>query len=240
MTKIPLPTIIKSSDASAHPFPFQIGLQAQEFIQGTMYYVAFQDMATGEFIRHHDGINRVEALMLEHGLNQDTSDQAWKIMGKYFDVFKSSARQNTLVSFCSHWDWYIRKISGFIKNAYSEVFHVSLSTSSIKKLDGADHLSLSDQVYLIQQLCKIDLEITELELNTLKEMSLVRNIGLHNRWEVDSKYLSKSMTNKFLLGDLRQIEIFELNLWHSLLIKLINKSSIAIAKKFNSAKHVEI
>jgi hypothetical protein len=240
MTKIPLPSVSKSSDSSAHAFPFQVGLQAQEFIQGTMYYVAFQDIAAGEFVRLHDGTGQVEALMLVHGLNKDASDQAWKILGKYLDVFKSSALQNVLISFCSHWDWYIRKISDFIQNTYFEVFHTALSNSDIKQLERADHLSLPDQIHLIERLCKIDLETTELELNTLREMSLVRNIGLHNRWEIDSKYLSKSITKDFQLGHLRKIEISELTIWHSLLINIINKSSIAIAKKFNGARDFEI
>ncbi len=41
-------------------------------------------------------------------------------------------------------------------------------------------------------------------------MSLVRNLGLHNRWEVDSPYLAKTDRQGFEPGELRTVDVGEL------------------------------
>jgi hypothetical protein len=52
-------------------------------------------------------------------------------------------------------------------------------------------------------------------------MSRVRNLGLHNRWEVDEKYIELSGRSDVETGDIRFVEIDEINLWHDSLIKTL-------------------
>jgi len=66
-------------------------------------------------------------------------------------------------------------------------------------------------------------------------MSLVRNLGMHNRWEVDDYYLQKSSASGWELKDVRIIEIAELRSWSASLSKLINETSFEISIKYVGA-----
>jgi hypothetical protein len=75
--RIPFPTVTTFTEAKAHPFPFQIGFQTLEFLQGTIFYVAFADIAAGEFVRTLGGMERIEALFLQRLYTKQTLDEAW-------------------------------------------------------------------------------------------------------------------------------------------------------------------
>jgi hypothetical protein len=66
-------------------------------------------------------------------------------------------------------------------------------------------------------------------------MSYVRNLGLHNRWEVDAFYLRKTLTAGWNVGEIRVVTIDELKTWVSSLTSLLTETSIPIAKKYFSA-----
>lgn len=54
------------------------------------------------------------------------------------------------------------------------------------------------------------------------EMSLVRNLGLHNRWEVDEVYLKNSShSGALVVGELRLVNASELLPWRSALSQLL-------------------
>ena len=63
-------------------------------------------------------------------------------------------------------------------------------------------------------------------------MTLVRNLGLHNRWEVDEKYLQFSSTKGLGVGDLRLVEVEELHHWHAALVRLILDLTSAVAIRY--------
>lgn len=69
----------------------------------------------------------------------------------------------------------------------------------------------------------------------VKKMSYVRNLGLHNRWEIDAFYLRKTLTSGWVLGEIREVSIAELRTWVSSLTKLLDETSIPIAKEYCSA-----
>jgi hypothetical protein len=73
------------------------------------------------------------------------------------------------------------------------------------------------------------------ERQELREMALVRNLGLHNRWEIDPQYLRETKRKGLQVGELRLVGIGELQSWHSLLIKLLSSSGLECAKRFNAA-----
>lgn len=234
MARIPLPTVSQSANAEAHPFPIQIGCQAREFLQGALFYAAFADLAAGEFVRQPNGVERIEQIMASKGLLPGTSDEAWLILRKYQSIFGGVVFQSVLVSLCSHWDWYIRRLAEFIRFARDHVGGPALSKDELRNLERADRLSLEDQVRTITTATGVDLQLSADDLGTLAEMALVRNLGLHNRWEVDITYLAKTNTAGLVEGDLRTVTSAELGRWHQMLIHALRSSSFEIAKLYRA------
>jgi hypothetical protein len=240
MTKISLPVLSRRPDANAHPYPIQVSLQTQEFIQGALFHAAFADIAAGEFVRLPDGVNRIENAMRARGLAEGISEHGWRIIGNYQAVFAGMVYQSVLITLNSHWDWYIRKLSEFIKFARQPVGGPTLATPDEKRLARVDRLPLGEQIEVIELAIGVTLPIVENERQELKEMSLVRNLGLHNRWEIDLQYLRETKRKGFQVGELRLVGLEELQGWHSLLIKLLSISGIECAKRFNSAPNFPI
>ena len=87
----------------------------------------------------------------------------------------------------------------------------------------------------MEESCGIKLSLSPQILSNINEMSLVRNLGLHNRWEVDDFYLRKTSSSIWELRDVRIIEIGELQSWAGSLSKLINETSLQIAIKYVGA-----
>lgn len=216
----------------AHPFPLQIAYQTQEFLQGAMFMAAFGDLAVGAFVRQPGGVEEVERLMMNKGLAKGVSSEAWAILNKYQTLFGDVVFQSVLISLCSHWDWYIRRLAEFVRFARVHVGGPSLSSAESRNLERADHLSLVDQISTIIGATGVELQLDDVDLATLEEMALVRNLGLHNRWEVDATYLLKSRMNGLSEGELRIVPPAELHLWHQLLILVLNQMSLEVAKVY--------
>jgi hypothetical protein len=144
------------------------------------------------------------------------------------------------VSFCSHWDWYIRKLSEFIVIHHFAALGRPFTTQEEKDLQRIDRLTIPQQLTLIEQACNTQFELSASQRANLREMSLVRNLGLHNRWEVDGVYLAKSSCNRHQVGHLREFDVDELRNWHQSLLSAVQITSIKIAIRFKNAPKHEI
>jgi len=60
----------------------------------------------------------------------------------------------------------------------------------------------------------LNFDIPANQLESLSEMTLVRNLGIHSQWEVDATYLKWSKTQRFKLGQQRVFTPEELNEWY--------------------------
>lgn len=78
-----------------------------------------------------------------------------------------------------------------------------------------------------------------MEADELAEMTLVRNLVLHNRREVDVRYLKASKRTGFRERDLRLVEANELQRWHALLVKVLNQSALECAKRYHAVPSFE-
>jgi hypothetical protein len=236
MIKIDLPDILVGQSAKAHPFPFQIAFQTQEFIQGAIFYISIADISSGAYMRQKDGLKELEADYFSQGEEKGTWDLGWKLLEKYKDVFKITVFQNVLVTINSHWDWYIRNLANFVIFARNYVQGPLLNKTEKSYLNRIGFLSICDQLAILEKSCGISFGIPSDELATLKEMSLVRNLALHNRWEVDQKYLDNTSNRQpWKIGELRLFDSSELRIWHQSLLQAVKKSWISIATKYINA-----
>lgn len=232
--RIDLPKVTVQKDAKAHSFPLQIALQTQEFIQGVVFYFIIIDKAAGEFVRLPNGLDTLRTILLRSDMKNSEWESGWNYLEKYKDIFKNAVFQNALISIRSHWDWYANKLAGFIIYSQDNLGN-PLAQSEIKQLRKITYKEIVEQVEIMENSCSLDFNISEETKRNIKEMSLVRNLGLHNRWEVDQQYLEKTTeNNKFKKGDIRDFDAKELISWHKDLINIIGKIYEPIAIKYVS------
>jgi hypothetical protein len=230
--RIPLPKIKHRQDATAHPYPFQVGIQTLEFLQVSVFHASFTDIATGEFVRMPEGLARVEEIFTAKLQSKETYDELWEYFERYLPVFEKAPYQHVLIALTSQWDWYVRKIGEFICFAGP---NPSMPAKSKGDLARIDRLPILRQIEVLEEAAGIQIELSATEKLELNEMTLVRNLGLHNRWEVDGQYLAKTGRHGFQDGELRIIDLAELNRWHDLLTRLVSDSSKKAAVAYAKA-----
>ena len=114
MPRINLPGIEEKPNRQAHPYPFQIGYQALEFMHASIFIASFSDIASSKQIRRLNGYHEVEEAFKAEGVTDSTIGAAWAIVRKYEGVFLKTVFQNVLISMRSHWDWYISRLGDFV------------------------------------------------------------------------------------------------------------------------------
>jgi hypothetical protein len=236
MIKNSLPNISVEENVKTRPYPFQIAYQAKEFIQGAIFYASIADMSSGEFFLQKGALETIEKRFYSGGGEKELWELGWKLLGKYQKIFEITVFQNVLIAINSHWDWYIRNLSNFVSFARQYVASPTSNRQEEKELNRIGSLSICHQLAVLEKSCGVSFGIMEKELEVLNEMSLVRNLALHNRWEVDQKYLDKASSKKhWNIGELRFFDSSELGVWHRGLIEALEKTSMAIANKYLSA-----
>lgn len=229
--RIDLPALPRM--ARAHLYPFQIAWQTLEFVQGAMFHVTFMDIAAGQRVRQPGAITEIEKEMIAGGTTQEVLDLHWKTWAKYKLLFESFVFQNAIVSMQSHWDWYLRRLGAFILFARQASGAPPLSSKANKNLKRIGFANFINQLEILRESSGLPLPVPAESVEHVREMSLVRNIGLHNRWEVDEGYLDQT---KFQLlwkvGDIRTVESSELMIWHKDLMEIINATWPPIAEHY--------
>lgn len=232
--KISLPEMDTAALAGAHPYPLQIAKQTEAFIAASIWHVSFLDAAAGRYIRLPWGRWRVRRMF-------KVTDSAWKrgldSFLTYRQVFEKAVLQSVLISMKSHWDWLITKSAEFVLFARDHVPGPPLARKEISALQSIGHnRPISQQIALLSKATGMTLPLSRFTDDALREMILVRNLGIHNRWEVDHTYLNRSSNSaNWELGELRIISIDELEQWERSLITLIRDVSFPIAFQYGAA-----
>ena len=196
----------------------------------------FMDIAAGQRVRQSGATVDIEKEMMAAGTTQDTLDLHWKALAKHKMVFEGFIFQNTIVSMQSHWDWYLRRLGVFILFARQAVADPPLPSKVGKDLKRIGFANFADQIDILRESTGLPLLLPPESVERVGEMSLVRNIGLHNRWEVDEGYLKHTkFAGSWTVGDIRTVESPELLGWHEDLMKVINATWPSIAERYVSA-----
>jgi len=232
--RIALPKLSKEPDG-AHPYPFRIGMQTLEFLQASLFHASFVDIATGKLVRQPGGLEQVEEEYLLTLGSKQTYDEAWGYLRKYQAVFQDAPLQSVLIALNSHWDWYLRALREFLVFSRSSLSLPRLPEVDEKKLARVDQLPMPEQLDVLVRILAVDLALSDVDTQEAHEMTLVRNLGLHNRWEVDGRYLQRTSRVGYELGELRLVESEELQRWHGLLMHLVNRTAGKIARDYSAA-----
>jgi hypothetical protein len=230
------PTLRRGPSSTSHPYPLQIALRAETFIVGATFYYAFADVALGDYFREVPTFyERLRSLFLSKGVTAEGWETNWKAFEAYVNAFPSPIVQNALLTAIAHWDTYVSKLAAFVRFGRTFVPSAPISRRQEKALKRVSFLSVPEQIDTLTQASGITFPIQSAAVASLHEMSLVRNLGMHNEWIVDSTYLAHTSSTRWLLGSLRAVAIAELEEWRRCLSSVIAATSMTIAVKYVSA-----
>lgn len=219
--------------ANFHPYPKRISLRAQKLLQGSLFYFIFLDTATGLYLsKSHDPEKDVrEALISKANWEVKTYEISWDCFTEYVNEFLNPIQQQVIFSMVSHWDWFVSKIGKFINFANHEL---NLLSQSEKDLNNLSLKPFTKQLEIIKSASSIPFNIKPASIELIEELHLVRNLGLHNEWEVDELYLQRSKSSGYKVGQKRNVDMSEINSWHKAFVDLITSLSDEIATRYYS------
>lgn len=225
--RITLPKYTKGKNSTAHPFPFQIAMQVQKFMQGSLFYFVLMDEASGLYFRQQDSYQKIRAQFATYGYSDTTWETCWKCFEEYLTTFPNQILHMSLLSMKSHWDWYISQLGYFVlfANGYPD---------KGKELERIGFKPIIEQFTILENATGLKFDLLPNTIESLSELALVRNLGIHNQWEVDGLYLKWSKNTQWKKGEIRVFSKEELELWHQSLIEAIHKTSTLVAKKYRN------
>ncbi len=210
-------------------------MQTQQFLQAFLFHLTITDTAKSEYMRLQGSFQKLESILLEHSFSKGAIAECWDYLEKYKVVFQGTLYQSVLIALNSHWDWYARKLGEFVAFARNHIASPTLSGKRKKAFENIRYKSITDQLEILQTASGVAFNLGEDDLENLKEMSLVRNLGLHNRWEVDREYLRRSASTNLTEEELRIVEEDELGSWHASLITVLSETAKVVAIKYSAA-----
>ena len=220
-----------ASSPQKHLYPLKIALRAKRLIQGSLFYDVFVDTATGQYVRTVPNAERTikDFLINYTGWSEKIYETSWGCFEDYLKEFQNPIHQHAVYSIVSHWDWFISNLGKFIDFAERSISPEKQTDKDLLKLN---FKPFTKQIEIIKNETGILLNIENNTLDLIEEMDLVRNLGMHNEWEVDGTYLKKTKKSCLKSGDKRVFEIPEITKWHSAYLQLIDALAYEIAVRY--------
>lgn len=219
-----------------HAYPLRLALAALRFVQGSMYYSAITDVAVNQYIRSTShALDNIKMAFSQKGISEEDWEIGWACLDDYLKVFPNPVFQNTLFSMRVHWDWYIGKLGKFVEFARQYVRGPYMDGKLKKNLTYIGYKDIVVQLEILEQSTGIKIHLEDAVIESIKEMSLVRNLGMHNCWEIDEIYLRSTRKPGWKAGQLRHITLPELMDWKTSLDAVIQETSYLTAETYSAA-----
>jgi hypothetical protein len=232
--KILLPSITSLPNSSAHGYPFQIAYRAEKCVTGAIFYYSFVDLAVGQYL-HEDAraLEKIRTGFADVGVSSEAWETNWACLEYYLKAFPSPVFQNALFSMVMHWDWYIARLGGFVEFARRHVPCPPLDTKDQNGLARISQTGIANQLGILGRATGLSFNLPIQTIDSVVEMDLVRNLGIHHQWEVDDRYLKHSANKSWTVGDIRTVSRTELAEWRDVLSKIIVETCTPIARAFH-------
>jgi hypothetical protein len=242
LSSVPLgaPTVImaiQSAQPPRHPFPLQIALRAEKLITGAIFYHALADAAAGQFVQ--SGPQSYATLRSLFTVTDDAWEANWAAFVHYVESFPSPVLQSAFYVMVMHWDRFIASLRDFILFATHSP-SANLLPSPVE--DDLRHLArrtIVQQVATLQKVSPVGFRLAPTTIPALEELDLVRNLGTHNEWRANARYLEKTRLRRWKLNDLRTINGNELLQWRTSISDTISQCATGIATAYRTAPPYE-
>ena len=111
-----------------------------------------------------------------------------------------------------------------------------MSKAEQKELERVGFVPIRKQIEILERSTGVIFSIEADTIDNAEEMSLVRNLGIHNRWEVNDFYKFKTKsTQQWTTGEIRVFTVPELEAWHRSLINMTHETCFPIAEQYVAA-----
>lgn len=219
----------------AHRFPLIVGKETLELLQGTMFFLVLADTAAGITVQSPTGVAAVEERMRSRGYTEKVISQGWELLQNHRTRFESSVFQAALLQMRGQWDWFSRRIRDFAVFALKAEGAREPHRKVKQDLRRIDRLTVGGQIALYERLLECTLDLAPEQHQLIRESELVRNLGMHNRWEVDAEYLDKTARRGWHLGQMREFSSEDLTAWHAATIEAVSQLALVVATRFRAA-----
>src|SRR5262245_35804356 len=234
--RIELPEVELKEGVRAHIFPLQIGEQVKEMIRATETHLSLTGRAV-ETMWQNEEWTKIVFQEESKVYSQESFRLGFQTMIKYAPLFESYIRQHAVIFLVSEWDWYVTKLMQFLRRSWKmeEWGGKTKRPQGFKKDKTVSEIEAD--VRRIQNLCGVsEWPFDPRVVEQWNELSLVRNLGIHHRWEVNRHYLKASMWREYWYpGDLRIPIEDEVVTWIDCVKDAVNNTSVWAAKRFADA-----
>ncbi|TGL19768.1 hypothetical protein EHQ47_16865 [Leptospira bourretii] len=231
---------LKSStdENKIYTYPFQIGLQTLEIVNANLFYIIFTDTAASLQVKKENGIQEIYNKMKLDGASDKNIEKGMEYFKEYEIILKSSVYMRFLTEMVAQWEFYLSEMQKFMQLNINLINPEILNNTLKKQFDRLTKLEILKQIDTITIIVDNKLKINESDKELLSEMFLLRNLGQHNRWECDEKYLHLSKQGKkWELGHLRMIKQEEVTEMYRAFSSTIRTITEALSLKFEKGQH---
>jgi hypothetical protein len=217
--------------AKGHPFPLAASIQAQQLLQASVFHATVQGLALKRQLSSQAGLAELRATFRAQSGDDELWDECFGYVIEYAVLFDNIGFQDVVVQMASHWDWFIRRLAGFLLFALRDAGQ-KLTGQSERNLQRLGRSSVDGQLRCLREDVGLKLSLMREQESGVCELFLVRHLGLHNRWEVDADYLRHTESPDWQLGDLRLVELPELMKWQRCMTDSMGTISSVAAQAF--------
>ena len=213
-----------------HPYPHRLAQYVREMILAQYTYHRAKIAAMQALEKCPDGLKQLQIELkvgLDGGLREDVFRDHWQFEQRFQGMRRVWDNQAIVVLWSSAWDWFIRQLIEFVTKA-------ELARGREVKYQKIVYAPFKEQIAWLDRLCNSSIPGQQ-SLDAVDEMICVRNLGLHNAWEVDRKYLHQHRGGSFQLGQIRAVKSDELLNWQRGILAVLDHYASAVAKRFSDA-----
>jgi len=216
----------RGPNSKAHPYPLNLDMTIRKKIQGVFTYFIITDQATYlHFSRGPNSYNEFDARIRSQGFTNGIDNESWQDFKLYIEAKPEPLAQQIIFNIEFSWDRYLNGIREFIQKG-NKSLNINFSNDD-NKIIKRMHLSpFPDVVSCIDRNIGFT-DISHKEIDSVTELSLLRNLGVHNDWIIDETYLQKTKETNVILGELRVFTASDIApLYQDLLISMRKITSV--------------
>ena len=223
---------LNTNNRQAHPYPFHIAIKAGELIQGSLFYTIFSTRAASEYSKLDGSMEKMKDVFLQGSISDENYENSWLCLEKHSDIFRVGLLQSVLITMNSHWDWYIRSLCDFIRFSRVFIAEPALDNKLEKDFRRIGYSSISQQLGILQAVTTITFNLNVHDIKNIIMLSLIRNLGIHNGWQVDSRYIEKTGNTNLKVSDTLRVSVPEMQLYHESFYNILLETCSKVSMKY--------
>lgn len=174
-----------------HPYPITTYVDADATIQAFMDYMDGMGFARRAVSAQPGGLPKI---LEENGWSTERIEKSVAIQRRIGSLLRGFTLQNNIFIMAFQWDWFIYRIGRFVLWGLEQEKSPLLSMGLRDDLGRITARAVSRQLARLEFACGLKDVVSATAMEDIEELGLMRNIGAHNRWEVDEKYLASTKT----------------------------------------------